>query len=79
MAAIMGCLNQDMQDVWMYRMDWIGGRVVCRMVFGFALVAVAALVSACVTVTDPGVPEAERRAAALNKSIMCPVCPGGVY
>ena len=51
-------------------MDWIGG----RMVFGFALMAVVAA-SACV-ISDSGVPEAERRAAALNKSLMCPVCPG---
>lgn len=56
----------------MYRMDWIYGRIV----FGFALMIVTVLVLGCVTVTDPGVPEMERRAAALNKSLMCPVCPG---
>ena len=43
--------------------------------FTFALMA-AALAQGCVTTTAPGVPEAERRASELNKSIMCPVCPG---
>ncbi len=43
--------------------------------FTFALVA-AALAHGCVTTADPGVPDAERRASELNKSIMCPVCPG---
>lgn len=35
-----------------------------------------ALAHGCVTTTAPGVPEAERRASELNKSLMCPVCPG---
>ncbi len=60
----------------MCRMNWICGRIGYRIFLAFGLVTVVALVSACVTVTDPGVPEMERRAAALNKSLMCPVCPG---
>ena len=54
-------------------MDWIGAR---RAVFAFALIAVVGLASSCVTTTEPDIPEEERRASALNKSIMCPVCPG---
>ena len=77
----MGCLNQDcraaslfkgLRDFGMYRMDWIGRRVV----FVFALATVAALGAACVMGAGSDVPEMERRAAALNKSLMCPVCPG---
>ena len=68
----MGCLNQDLWDFGMYRMDWIGRRVV----FVFALAAVAALGAACVMGAGSDVPEMERRATALNKSLMCPVCPG---
>ena len=60
----------------MYRIDRLSGRAARRMIFGFALIALAVLVHGCVTVTDSGVPEMERRAAALNKSLMCPVCPG---
>ena len=56
----------------MYRMDWICGRIVLAV----ALMIGVALALGCVTVTDSGVPEMERRAAALNKSLMCPVCPG---
>ena len=40
------------------------------------MIAAMALAYGCVTTTAPDVPEAERRASALNKSIMCPVCPG---
>ncbi len=40
------------------------------------LIAFALLANACLTTTNPDVPEAERRASALNKAIMCPVCPG---
>lgn len=35
-----------------------------------------ALVVACLTASGREVPDVERRATALNKSIMCPVCPG---
>ena len=42
----------------------------------FALIALAALASACVTTATSDVPDSERRASALNKAIMCPVCPG---
>lgn len=59
----------------MYRLEWLGRRIVCRMIFASSLIATVALAYGCVT-ADPGVPEAERRAAALNKSLMCPVCPG---
>ena len=41
-----------------------------------ALLLIAGLVSACATASERGVPDIERRATALNKSIMCPVCPG---
>ena len=40
------------------------------------LALVAALATACLTASDRGIPDIERRATALNKSIMCPVCPG---
>ena len=40
------------------------------------LALAAALATACLTATDSGVPDIEQRATALNKSIMCPVCPG---
>lgn len=49
----------------MYRIAW----------FIVVLVAMA-LAYGCVTTASPGVPETERRATALNKSLMCPVCPG---
>lgn len=35
-----------------------------------------ALSLGCVTTSDTGVPDDERRASELNKAIMCPVCPG---
>ena len=73
MAAIMDCLNQDMQDVWMYRIVKIARTSWC---FAFALAAALAPALGCVTTADTGVPEAERRASELNKSLMCPVCPG---
>ena len=65
----MDCLNQDMQDVRIYRIVRTG-------VFAFALIVVMALTYGCVTTASPDIPEAERRASALNKAIMCPVCPG---
>ncbi len=40
-----------------------------------ALVAVA-LSAACAATSDSDVPDIDRRAAALNKALMCPVCPG---
>ena len=40
------------------------------------LTLVVALATACFTAGDRGVPDIEQRATALNKSIMCPVCPG---
>ncbi len=40
------------------------------------LTLAAALATACLTVSEAGVPDIEQRATALNKSIMCPVCPG---
>ena len=40
------------------------------------LALVAALATACLTASERGVPDIEQRATALNKSIMCPVCPG---
>lgn len=40
------------------------------------LTLVAALATACLTASERGVPDIEQRATALNKSIMCPVCPG---
>ncbi len=40
------------------------------------LVAIASLGTACLTASERGVPDVEQRATALNKSIMCPVCPG---
>jgi len=40
------------------------------------LAIVAALGTACLTASERGVPDIEQRATALNKSIMCPVCPG---
>ena len=42
---------------------------------GTALI-LSVLVVSCVTASESGVPDVERRATALNKSIMCPVCPG---
>ncbi len=69
----MDCLNQDMQDVWMYRIVKIARTSWC---FAFVLTAALALSLGCVTTGDTGVPEAERRASELNKSLMCPVCPG---
>ncbi len=47
-----------------------------RAIFASVLIALAALTSACLTTDAPDVPEVERRASALNKAIMCPVCPG---
>ena len=45
---------------------------------GWPIVALAAIALAygCVTTTTPDVPASELRASALNKAIMCPVCPG---
>ena len=40
------------------------------------LLALAVLAGGCASSDDGGVPELERRAAALNKAVMCPVCPG---
>ena len=40
-----------------------------------ALVAVA-LATACAAISDSDVPDIDRRATALNKALMCPVCPG---
>ena len=72
----MGCLNQDMQDVGMYRIEQDVKRYVRWGVLPLALITAMALAHGCVTTTAPGVPEAERRASELNKSLMCPVCPG---
>ena len=41
-----------------------------------AVLILSALVVSCVTASERGVPDIEQRATALNKSIMCPVCPG---
>ena len=60
----------------MHKIERFGGQIACRIVFGFALAAIMALAHGCVTTGDTGVPEAERRASELNKSLMCPVCPG---
>ena len=40
------------------------------------LVLIVALATACLTAAEGEVPDIEQRATALNKSIMCPVCPG---
>lgn len=40
------------------------------------LTLVATLATSCLTASGREVPDVERRATALNKSIMCPVCPG---
>ena len=40
-----------------------------------ALVAVV-FSTACAAMSDPDLPDIERRATALNKALMCPVCPG---
>ncbi len=76
MAAIMDCLNQDMQDVGMYRIARTVDRIAFRRAMLLALIGIVALSLGCVTTTSSGVPEAERRASELNKSLMCPVCPG---
>ena len=60
----------------MYRIAWTANRDSSWRVMIFALIAAMALAYGCVTTTDPDVPDEERRASALNKSIMCPVCPG---
>ena len=39
-------------------------------------ISLIVVLMACAGSTDGGVPDLERRAIALNKSIMCPVCPG---
>ena len=41
-----------------------------------ALLIFGALVASCLTVTEYEAPDLEQRATALNKTIMCPVCPG---
>ncbi len=41
-----------------------------------ALLLLGGLATACLTASEREVPDVERRATALNKSIMCPVCPG---
>ena len=41
-----------------------------------ALLIFSALAMACVSASEQGVPDLEQRAVALNKTIMCPVCPG---
>ncbi len=50
--------------------------ITSRAITAFTLTVFAVLAHACLTAAAPDIPEAERRAAALNKSIMCPVCPG---
>ena len=40
------------------------------------MILVAMSSTACLTASERGVPDIEQRATALNKSIMCPVCPG---
>ena len=40
------------------------------------LLALVALLTACTVAAIDQLPEGERRANALNKTIMCPVCPG---
>lgn len=60
----------------MYRIAWIANRGSSWRVWPFVVIVAMVLAHGCVTTTSPGVPEAERRASALNKSIMCPVCPG---
>ena len=60
----------------MYRIARIGDWRVRWIVIAFALIAATAFGQACVTTTTPNVPDEERRASALNKAIMCPVCPG---
>ena len=57
-------------------MAWNVKRYVRRGVLSLALIAAMALAQGCVTTTAPDVPDEERRASALNKSLMCPVCPG---
>ena len=57
-------------------MAWNVMRYVRWGVLALALIAAMALAYGCVTTTVPDVPDEERRASALNKSIMCPVCPG---
>ena len=41
-----------------------------------ALLIAGALVASCATASDQGIPDLDQRATALNKTIMCPVCPG---
>ena len=41
-----------------------------------ALATLALLLSACTVLGESDVPDIERRAQALNETIMCPVCPG---
>lgn len=60
----------------MYRIEQDVKRYVHWGVLSLALIAAMALAHGCVTTTAPSVPEAERRASELNKSLMCPVCPG---
>ena len=41
-----------------------------------ALLLIAALATACLAVSEWEAPDLEQRATGLNKTIMCPVCPG---
>ena len=41
-----------------------------------SMILLATLAIACLNAGERGVPAIEQRATALNKSIMCPVCPG---
>lgn len=74
----MTCLNQDLQDIGMYRIAKTVKGIYYRgmILLGWTGVVALALSLGCVTTSDTGVPDDERRASELNKAIMCPVCPG---
>ena len=47
-----------------------------RTVFGRSCLVLVLVLMGCTNLADTDVPDLERRAIALNKTIMCPVCPG---
>ncbi|MDP6453704.1 MAG: cytochrome c-type biogenesis protein CcmH [SAR202 cluster bacterium] len=47
-----------------------------RFIIAFALAVIGLVALACTSITEDDVPEIERQTTALNKAIMCPVCPG---
>ena len=70
-----GYNKSEMRYMAMYRIAWIDDNIGLRAAVCLA-VGFAALSLSCLNAASSDIPEAERRALELNKSVMCPVCPG---